>query len=140
MNATLIAELPDSNLSCFEDRIQYGQLQAPQDTSISFADITLISYQRSIHPFAIVAIFLAFSLLLLAFAVFSGLWIRIAMTLFAAPIAMTGLWGFFADQIVIVEQGNKRTIRNCYDTRGAVELFAANCTVALATFRSTGGN
>lgn len=138
MNATLIAELPDSNLSCFEDRIQYGRLQAPQDTTISFADITRVAYQRAIHPFAIVSIVFALGLLLTAFAVFSSLWVRSAMTLLAAPIAITGLRGFFADQIIIVEHGNKRTVRNCYDTRRSVELFAATCTVAIATFRSSG--
>ena len=139
MNSSPIAELPASNISCFEDRIQYGRLQAPQDHSISFADITLVSCQRSIHPFAVVCLVLAVGLLVPAFAVFSSLWVRITLTLLATPMVITGLRGFLADQIVVVEHSNKRTVRNCYDTREAVELFAATCVVALATFRSAGG-
>lgn len=139
MNATLIAELPDSNISCFDDRIQYGRLLRPQDTSIPFSSISQIWYQRSISPFAVASVFFAISLLLLAFAVFTSIWMRIPMTLTAILATKIGARGFVANQVV-VEHENKRTIRYCYDTREAVELFAANCSVALAAFRSSRGN
>lgn len=140
MDANLIAELPASNISCFEDRIQYGRLLRPQDTSISFSSMSQVGYQRSINPFAVASIVFAMGLLLLAYAVFSGIWVRVPMTILAIPVARIGLRGFFANQVVIVEHENKRTVRNCYDTRKAVELFAANCSVALSIFRSSRGN
>lgn len=140
MNATLIAELPASNISCFEDRIQYGRLLGPQDTSISFSSVSQVSYQRSISPFAIASILFAIGLLLLAFFVLSSIWIRIPLALLAILAARIGLRGFFANQVVIVEHESKRTVRNCFDTRKTVELFVANCAVALAIFRSSRGN
>lgn len=140
MNATLIAELPASNISCFEDRIQYGRLLGPQDTSISFSSVSQVSYQRSISPFAIASILFAIGLLILAFFVLSSIWIRIPLALLAILAARIGLRGFFANQVVIVEHESKRTVRNCFDTRKTVELFVANCAVALAIFRSSRGN
>ncbi len=140
MNATLIAELPASNISCFEDRIQYGRLLGPQDTSVSFSSISQVWYQRSINPFAIASILFAIGLLLLAFAVFSSIWVRIPMIMLAIPAARIGLRGVFSNQVVILEHEGKRAVRNCYDTRKAVELFVANCSVALSIFRSSRDN
>ena len=140
MSETLIAELPASNIACFEDRIQFGRLLGPQDTSISFSSISQVWYQRSVSPFAIVSILFAVGLLLIAYAAFSSLWIRIPLTILAIVAARIGLRGFFANQVVIEELENKRTVRNCYDTRKSVELFVANCTVALSIFRSSRGN
>jgi hypothetical protein len=140
MNSTLIVELPYSNISCFEDRIQYGRLLGAQDKTILFSSVSHVLFQRTISLFAVAFILFAIGLLLLAFAVFSSIWVRIPMVMLAIPATRIGLRGFFANQVVILDHESKRTVHNCYDPRQTVELFAANCTVALSNFRSSRGD
>lgn len=137
MERTSIAELPGSNVSCFEDHIQYGRLEEPQDNSLHFSEIESVYHQRSIHPFAIISFFLTGFFAWLAFWVFESYWIKGPLALCAIGVLLTGVRGFFVDQIVILDRQQRKVIHNCYDPRQDVELFTANCAVALSVFRSS---
>lgn len=137
MNPAPIAELPDSNIACYEDCIRYGRLGAKQESCVPFSEIVQIYYRRSVHPFAIATLIISGVVTLVAFGIVSSLWLRVPLAVIAAALGATGIRGFFADQVVIRKNDNKITARRCYEAREAVELFAANCATAVSAFKAS---
>lgn len=137
MNPVPIAELPDSNIACYEDCIRYGRLGSKQEICVPFSEVVQVHCRRSVHPFAIVTLLISGVVTLVAFGIVSSLWLRVPLVVIAVALGATGIRGFFADQVMIIRNNNQITARRCYDARKAVELFAANCAVAISTYKAS---
>ena len=127
-----IVSLPRTRVSLFSHEIVFRR---PDDSiwhTVSLASIDQIVCRPTTHRIAVIALILSIAFTAMAVFLFSSLWLRVPLILFAIPAAVMGITGLKGSQLVIVRAAGGNIVRTCYESRPDVEGFAANCAVALA--------